>query len=124
MKCHSDRPRGRRQAWGAAGSAVLPGVRAALRAEHARPQQRFLQRRCAEDPEHVVMAAARAFVGPGRVEKGTLVFGEHKRLRTAVLGKSQGIGERGAAESVWGVVSGGATAPGHRAGLALDLIAS
>lgn len=81
MKCHSDRPRGRRQAWGAAGSAVLPGVRAALRAEHARPQQRFLQRRCAEDPEHVVMAAARAFVGPGLVEKGTLVFGEHKRLR-------------------------------------------
>lgn len=74
MKCHSDRPRGRRQAWGAAGSAVLPGVRAALRAEHARPQQRFLQRRCAEDPEHVVMAAARAFVGPGPVEKGMLVF--------------------------------------------------
>lgn len=48
----------------------------------------------------------------------------HVGLRAAVLGKSQGIGERGAAESVWGVVSGGATAPGHRAGLALDLIAS
>lgn len=103
---------------GAAGSQGCSACR------DARPQQRFLQRRCAEDPEHVVMAAARAFVGPGRVEKGTLVFGEHKRLRTAVLGKSQGIGERGATESMWGVVSGGATAPGHRAGLALDLIAS
>lgn len=60
---------------GAAGSQGCSACR------DARPQQRFLQRRCAEDPEHVVMAAARAFVGPGRVEKGTLVFGEHKRLR-------------------------------------------
>lgn len=53
---------------GAAGSQGCSACR------DARPQQRFLQRRCAEDPEHVVMAAARAFVGPGRVEKGTLVF--------------------------------------------------
>lgn len=53
---------------GAAGSQGCSACR------DARPQQRFLQRRCAEDPEHVVMAAARAFVGPGRVEKGMLVF--------------------------------------------------
>lgn len=53
---------------GAAGSQGCSACR------DARPQQRFLQRRCAEDPEHVVMAAARAFVGPGPVEKGTLVF--------------------------------------------------
>lgn len=103
---------------GAAGSQGCSACRA-RQAPAATPSAEM-----AEDPEHVVMAAARAFVGPGRVEKGTLVFREHKRLRTAVLGKSQGIGERGAAESVWGVVSGGATAPGHRAGLALDLIAS
>lgn len=103
---------------------MLPGVRAALRAETPGPSSGSFSGDVQRTPEHVVMAAARAFVGPGPVEKGTLVFGEHKRLRTAVLGKSQGIGERGAAESVWGVVSGGATAPGHRAGLALDLIAS
>lgn len=53
---------------GAAGSQGCSACR------DARPQQRFLQRRCAEDPEHVVMAAARAFVGPGPVEKGMLVF--------------------------------------------------
>lgn len=53
---------------GAAGSQGCSACR------DARPQQRFLQRRCAEDPEHVVMAAARAFVGPGPVEKGILVF--------------------------------------------------
>lgn len=59
------------------------------------------------------MSDARAFVCRGQGEKGMLVLGEYERLQTAVLGKLQGFGEKGAAESVWGVLSGGATAPGH-----------
>lgn len=70
------------------------------------------------------MSDARAFVCQGQVEKGMLFLGEYERLPTAVPGKLQGFGEKGTAERVWGVLSGGATAPGRRAGLALDLITS